>query len=246
MRGDQPGMRRVGRMVLAGALLLLAAQGHAFPKAGNDIRDRSSLQRGAANFMKYCSSCHSARFVRYGVMARDLGISDADLKANLMLTSTNPADFIVTPMTPEEGEQSFGVAPPDLSLMARARGTDYLAAFLRSFYADPTRPSGFNNTVMPGTAMPNVFMEVQGVQHAKLAKSAGSSSGAKRLVLESHGTMSPKEFEGFVRDTVNFMQYMGEPVELQRRELGMKVMAFLAVLAVLTYLLKREYWRNLN
>ena len=173
MRIDSRAPALVGALLAAVPLMVFAAEGASYPPAGNDIRDRASLQRGAHNFMDYCSGCHSAQFVRYATMAQDLGFSDAELKDHLMFTSTNPGDTIISAMSPAAGEQAFGTAPPDLSLIARARGTRYLSAFLHSYYADPARPSGVNNTVLPGTAMPHVLASLQGVQQAVVTSHAG-------------------------------------------------------------------------
>jgi len=250
MRTDSRLPPLVGALFAAVPLLVFAAEGASYPPPGNDIRDRASLQRGAHNFMNYCSGCHSAQFVRYTTMAQDLGIPDAELRANLMFTSTNPGDTIISAMSPEAGEQAFGAAPPDLSLIARARGTRYLSAFLHGYYADPTRPSGVNNTVLPGTAMPHVLAPLQGVQQAVPVKHAGPAGAETTeqvaLELPQPGSMSPQQYDVFVRDTVNFLQYIGEPVEAHRRDLGIWVLSFLAVFTGLAYLLKREYWKAIR
>jgi ubiquinol-cytochrome c reductase cytochrome c1 subunit len=247
MRTDSRVPALIGALLTAVALTGTTAAGAAYPAVGNDIGDRASLQRGAHNFMNYCSGCHSAQFVRYATMAQDLGISNAELTGELMLTSTNPGDTIISAMSPAAGEQAFGVVPPDLSLIARARGTRYLYAFLRSYYADPTRATGVNNTVLPGTAMPHVLASLQGVQQAVFTRRTGPAGAEvmdlEKLELPQPGSMSPQQYDAFVRDTVNFLQYIGEPVEAQRRKLGIWVLGFLAVFTVLAYLLKREYWK---
>lgn len=226
------------------------SEGMDLPHAGNDIRDTASLQRGAQNFMDYCSGCHSAQFVRYNRVAADLHIPLDKLKASLMYTSERPFDTIKSAMPGDDARKWFGNAPPDLSLMARARGTDYLYAFLRGFYADPSRPRGVNNLVLPGVAMPHVLADLQGVQKA-VYKTAGSGGAAEapqieKLEIEAPGKMTPEQFDAFVRDTVNFLEYIGEPVQVQRRDLGVWVIGFLLVFATFAYLLKREYFRDIH
>jgi ubiquinol-cytochrome c reductase cytochrome c1 subunit len=226
------------------------SEGGNLPHAGNDIRDTASLQRGARNFMNYCSGCHSAQFVRYNRVAADLGIPEAQLKANLMFTSERPYDTIRSSLAVDDARKWFGNPPPDLSLMARARGTDYLYAFLRGFYADPTRPRGVNNVMLPGVAMPHVLADLQGVQKAVFKPAPADEPGAKpeidRLELDSPGKLSPEAYDAFVRDTVNFLEYIGEPVAVHRRDLGVWVTLFLLVFVAFSFMLKREYFRDIH
>jgi len=149
---------------LAPAAAFAAGGGAQLERAGNDVGNRASLQRGAANFVNYCLGCHSAKYVRYNRVATDLGISEEQLVENLMFTGERPHDTMRIGINPTDAMRWFGVVPPDLSLIARARGTDYLYTFLRSFYADPSRPTGVNNIVLPGTSMPHVLWSLQGVQ----------------------------------------------------------------------------------
>ena len=237
--------------LLALPLTALASEGEGpLPHAGNDIRDRASLQRGARDFMNYCSGCHSAKFVRYNRMAADLAIDPAVLKANLMVTSDKVADTINSALAPDDGRKWFGNAPPDLSLIARSRGTDYVYAYLRSFYADPSRPTGVDNTVLPGTAMPHVLADLQGVQTAVFVTATGEGDlrapAFEKFELVVPGALTPQQYDDFVRDIVNFLQYIGEPVEVQRRDLGAWVMLFLLVFTAFAYLLYKEYWRDVH
>lgn len=222
----------------------------ALDAAGNDIHNLASLQRGARNFMNYCSGCHSAQYMRYNRMAEDLGIPEDVLKANLMFTGERPFDTIKSAMSPEEGRRWFGNAPPDLSLIARSRGSDYLYTFLRSFYVDPTKATGTNNLVLPGTAMPHVLASLQGLQKlAPAGEHAGGEGGhgaASKFELVSPGTMKPAEYDEFVRDTVNFLEYVAEPVQAKRQQLGVWVMLFLLVFMAFSYLLYREYWKDVK
>ena len=228
-------------------LAAAAAEGLTLPPAGNDVRNRASLQRGARNVMNYCSGCHSAVYVRYNRVATDLGISDAELKANLMFTSDKSSDTIRSSMAPADAAKWLGNAPPDLSLIARARGTDYLYAYLRGFYADPSRPNGVNNIVLPGTAMPHVLADLQGLQTAVFnAASHDAPPEFEKFELPAPGSLAPEQYDEFVRDTVNFLQYIGEPVEVKRRDLGVWVMLFLLVFTAFAYLLNKEYWRDVH
>jgi ubiquinol-cytochrome c reductase cytochrome c1 subunit len=238
--------------LLALPLATLASEGSgALPHAGNDIGNRASLQRGARNFMNYCSGCHSARYVRYNRIAADLGITDAELAANLMFTAQRPFETINSALSAEDGRKWFGNAPPDLSLIARSRGTDYVYAYLTSFYADPSRPTGVNNAVLPGTAMPHVLADLQGVQKAVYRTRAAAEGGTataeiETLKLEVPGTLAADKYDDFVRDTVNFLEYIGEPVQTKRRDLGVWVTLFLLVFTGFAYLLKREYFRDIH
>ncbi len=241
-------------VLLAVLALPLAAQGAAgemeFDKAGNDVSNQASLQRGAANFMNYCSGCHTAKFVRYNRMAADLGITEEQLKSSLMFTTDSPHDTIRNGMSPDDAKKWFGTLPPDLSLIARARTPDYLYTFLRSFYVDPAKANGTNNLALPGTAMPHVLWELQGLQEAvwegEVDKAGNAQKHFKEFKLASPGKLKPEEYDAFVRDTVNFLEYIGEPVQMQRRALGWKVIAFLAFFTLLSYALKKEYWKDVK
>jgi ubiquinol-cytochrome c reductase cytochrome c1 subunit len=250
MRTDKLAPALAAVALLALPFASFAEEGAGYPAAGNDIRNRASLQRGARNFMNYCSGCHSAKFVRYNRIAKDLGIPDAELKANLMFTAEKAFETIKIAMVPDDAKKWFGAVPPDLSLMARARGSDYIYAFLRSFYADAAKPTGVNNTVLPGTAMPHVLADLQGVQKAVFKVEPGENGAQKsefdKFELVQPGTLSPEKYDDFVRDTVNFLQYIGEPIEVERRDLGVWVILFLLVFTAFSYLLYKEYWRDVH
>jgi ubiquinol-cytochrome c reductase cytochrome c1 subunit len=215
-----------------------------------DASSKPALQRGARNFVNYCLGCHSAKYVRYNRMAADLGISEQQLIDNLMFTGERPHDTMRIGIDPEQAKTWFGVVPPDLSLIARARGTDYLYTFLRSFYADPSRPTGVNNIVLPGTAMPHVLWGLQGVQEAVWEGHTDAQGNVqkhfKEFKLATPGSMTPEEFDGFVRDTVTFLEYIGEPARLQRESLGFPVIAFLIFFTLLALALKKEYWKDVK
>ena len=227
-----------------------AGAAEAIQHANNDVGNVASLQRGARNFVNYCLGCHSAKYVRYNRMGVDLGISEQQLVDNLMFTGERPFDTMRNGMNPDDAKQWFGVAPPDLSLIARSRGTDYVYTFLRSFYVDPSRPTGVNNLMLPGTAMPHVLWELQGEQEVvwegKMDAQGNASKHFKEFKSIKPGKMTPEEFDGFVRDTVNFLAYIAEPVQLKRQSLGYSVIAFLLFFTLLAYLLKKEYWKDVK
>jgi ubiquinol-cytochrome c reductase cytochrome c1 subunit len=227
----------------------LAEEGHAM-RANNDVSNKASLQRGARNFMNYCSGCHSLKYVRWNRLGVDLDLSDAQLRDNLIFTGVKVTDNININMDPADGKAWFGKTPPDLSLIARSRGADYIYTLFHSYYLDSSRPTGVNNTVLPAIAMPNVLWELQGLQKAvyegKTTESGGVDKEFKGLELETKGKLSPEEYDQFVRDLVNFLDYVGEPSQVERRGLGIRVTGFLLVLFLLAYALKKEYWKDVK
>ncbi len=224
----------------------LAASGHGPELLDADVNlsNKTSLQRGARLFVNYCLSCHSARFMRYGRMADDLGIDPKIVEQSLMFASDKIGDTMTIAMRPADAEGWFGVAPPDLSVIARARGADWLYSFLNGFYLDPNRPTGVNNLYFSETAMPHVLGELQGYQVKQVA--AGEGHKSVHLSLEQSGRMSPSEYQQATRDLVAFLAYLGEPAKLVRYRIGFWVIAFLLVLFVAVYLQKREYWKDVH
>jgi ubiquinol-cytochrome c reductase cytochrome c1 subunit len=215
--------------------------------AGNNVDNTASLQRGAKYYVNYCLGCHSAQYVRYNRLAEDLQLSEDQLLENLMFTGEQPFDTMSIAMDPDDAARWFGTPPPDLSLIARSRGTDYLFTFLRSFYVDPASPTGVDNLVLPGTAMPHVLWELQGIQEAHvMADPEHAGEEHTELELVRPGSMSVEEFDGVVRDIVNFLDYIGEPMQLERQSLGIRVIAFLLLLLVVSYMLKKEIWKDVE
>lgn len=188
--------------------------------AENNLRDQDSLQRGAVLYSNYCMACHSAKYIRYNRIARDLGWTDEEIIAKMTYGQNKPVDLVMTRMDNDDvGMEVLGIVPPDLSLMSRLKGTDYIYTFLTSYYQN--EEGKWNNKVLEGTSMPHVLEGIQ--RHS-----------------------SPEDFEQAARDISNFLEYVGEPAKLQRLDLGWKVIAFLLVLLLLTYLLKKEYWRDIK
>ena len=219
-------------------------------KANIDPANKESLQRGAKTFVNYCMGCHSAKYQRYNRLGRDLGISEEGIIHNLMFTGEKTGDLMDIAMTKDMGKRWFGAPPPDLTLVARVRGTDWLYTYLRTFYLDDSRPFGVNNQVFSNVGMPNVLWELQGWQkpvYTTVVDDEGHEHKVlEGLELEEAGSQTPAEFDRTVRDLVNFLAYMGEPIKLERQSLGVKVMLFLLVLFIFAYLLKKEYWKDIH
>lgn len=240
------------RILLAGVLALgstvALASGHAPPfHFDADIDNPASLQRGARNYMAYCAGCHSLKHLRYNRMGKDLGIPEEMLKANLMFTTDKVGDPILSSMSPVDAEKWFGRAPPDLSLTARARGESWIYSYLLTFYADTSRPTGVNNLMLPGLSMPHVLGALQGTQALHEAEGESHSGHAKpQFDLVKKGSMTPEQYKEFVGDLTNFLAYAAEPGRSARISLGFKVMLYLFVLLVLTYLLKKEFWKDIH
>jgi len=223
--------------------------------AGNEVGNLSSLQRGARNYMNYCVGCHSLKYLRYSRMAEDLRIPADLLQKNLMPIEAKPADYIVTSLTDADAEAWFGKVPPDLSLMARARhgGADYIYRFLKTFYVDTTRATRTSNLVLEGTAMPAVLSDLGGVQEAVYRNVEKVVDGKTVTAKEfSHfetttpGRLTPVQYDEFVRDTVNFLDYASEPTQVERRSIGVWVVLFLLMLTWMAWLLKNEYWKDVH
>jgi len=222
-----------------------AGTGAVLQPANNDLSNVASLQRGARNFVNYCMGCHSAKYVRYNRLGADLGISDDQMINNLMFAAEKTTETMTVAMPADDAARWFGQAPPDLSLVARSLGTDHIYTFLRTFYVEEGRPTGVNNLVLANASMPNVLWSLQGEQRLVVEKDAEGHKSS-RLELVSPGSLSPEEFDHFVRDIVNFLDYVGEPMQLERQRLGGWVIAFLLVFGVFAYLLKEEIWTDIK
>ena len=221
--------------------------------AGNEVSNTDSLQRGARNFMNYCASCHSMKYLRYSRMAKDLKIPLELLKANLLPAGATPADYMEASLAPADAVAWFGKEPPDLSLIARSRDPDKVYKFLKTFYLDPTRPTRANNLVLNNPAMPPVLSDLEGVKAAVFKNFEVNVNGRivvnKRFdhfVTVTPGSMTAAQFDGFVRDTVNFLDYAGEPAQVERRSIGVWVVLFLLAFTWMAWMLKKEYWKDVH
>ncbi len=214
-----------------------------------DVSDNESLQRGARLFVNYCLSCHSAKYQRYNRMAKDLGLTDDEVKENLMFGTDKIGDTMEIAMAAERAEEWFGTAPPDLSLIARSRGDDWIYTYLRSFYVDESRPFGVNNVVFPDVGMPHVLWGLQGMRKAVYKEVDGQKVVEKLVPVDGpagKGSLSPESFDSSMRDLTAFLSYVAEPYQLERQRIGVWVLLFLAVFFVLAYLLKKEYWKDIH
>ena len=248
------------KLILTLGALLIALVGSPAMAAGGkqvdldyvemNLRDKVSLQNGAGLFVNYCMSCHSAKYMRYNRMAKDLEIPEDVVKANMIFTGGKIGDPMTTTMSREDGETWFGVAPPDLSLIGKLRDPEWLYTYLRTFYRDESTVSGWNNKVFPNVAMPHVMFDLQGIQEPIWITEVNERGEEEQKIdgfnLVTEGSMTPEEFDGAMRDLTNFLYYMGEPARMVRIEYGVWVMLFLLVFGCLAYLLKKEYWRDVH
>jgi ubiquinol-cytochrome c reductase cytochrome c1 subunit len=237
-------------MALPGLTVASGGEGFHLEKAPIDLHNKASLQKGAKLFVNYCMGCHSLEHQRYNRMARDIGLTDDQVKDNLIFTGAKVGDTMKNAMPKAEAKQWFGVVPPDLTLIARSRGVDYLYTYLLTFYQDATRPFGVNNAAFPNAGMPHVLWELQGMQkpvYAVHKDAAGHETKVlKEFELVQPGSMSPPEFRQAMVDLVNFLAYVGEPIQLERQRIGIWVLLFLGLLCVVFYLLKKEYWKDVH
>ena len=219
-------------------------------KADVDVTDKASLQRGARIFMNYCMGCHSAAYMRYNRMGEDLGIEDSILQSNLMFATEKSGDTMTIAMQKGDAEKFFGTAAPDLSVIARSRGADWLLTYFMTFYRDDSRPFGVNNLAFKDVAMPHVLWELQGIQKPvfkTIEKEGGTQQEViDHLELEAEDLKKSKAYKKTVNDLVNFLVYVGEPAQIQRKSVGVVVILYLLVLLVIVYMLKREYWKDIH
>jgi len=221
----------------------------------NEVSNLPSLQRGARNFMAYCSGCHSLKFERYSRLCEDLKITGEQCDALLVRPGDKRTDYIKSSMPEKDAVEWFGKAPPDLSLVARSRGPNWIFNFLTTFHADTSsQKTGVNNLQLPGTAMPHVLASLQGVQNAVWVNEENRGEDGKPVVTRVFktfepgvvGSLTPQQYDEFVRDTVNFLDYVSEPIRAKRESLGLWVVLFLIVFTWLTWLLKKEYWKDVH
>jgi len=253
--------RTLAWMLLAAPLVAAASESVKLDRLPADVnpQDRVSLQRGAQIYVNYCLGCHSLAYMRYNRL-QDLGLTEQQIKDNLIFTGVKVGELMKIAMDPKESREWFGTPPPDLTVIARSRssgdgsGADWLYTYLRGFYRDPSRPSGWNNTVFQNVAMPHALSQLQGQQALvtevqpilRGSKGEAEEHKTQKLVLAKPGSMKPGEYDRLVGDLVNFLVYVGEPSRHSRVELGIYVLIFLGVLLVLAYLLKQEFWKDVH
>lgn len=240
-------------LVLACLLLVpftgnASEEGYRLDRSPNDVRDLVSVQAGARTFANYCQGCHSAQYMRYNRLEQ-IGLTEPQIRDNLMFFAEKVGETMKTPMAPKEAKAWFGVAPPDLSLVARSRGADWLYTYLRTFYRDPKTATGWNNAVFPNVAMPHALWSLQGQRalEALTEKGPGEEERVEyRWKQVSEGAMSPVEYDALVRDLVNFLVYVSEPAATSRKAIGIVVLFALGVLFIFAYLLKQEFWKDVK
>ena len=244
-------LRKMRAVFLLSLLFPLAAatasESFQLDSAPIDTRDVVSIQRGAKVFVNYCLNCHSAGAMRYNRLA-DLGLTATQIRDNLMFASDKLGATMSVAMRAEDAKEWFGVAPPDLSVIARSRGPDWLYTYLRSFYRDDSATTGWNNVVFPNVAMPNVLWELQGQQILKVevSRNGHETEHVKKLTIAAPGTLGEREFDALTADLVNYLVFMGEPARQSRMQIGYAVLIFLGVLFVPVYLLKKDYWKEVH
>ena len=234
----------------AGLLLstvALANETAGLQQAGTDLDDKASLQRGAQLFMNNCSGCHSLKYLRYARIGEDLDLTEDEVQQNLNLNGGKIGDHVISPMTEQMGKAAFGKAPPDLSVIARVRGSDWIYTYLKSFYLDESRPVGWNNKLFANASMPNPLWELQGLQQPVYGKkTATGEMPVEGFTISQPGTQTPEQFDQTVRDITAFLEYAGEPAAIKRQGIGVWAVLFLAFFTFIAYLLKKEYWRDVH
>ena len=242
-------------LLLTGASVWAAEEAGAGYEFTADLSDQAALQRGARTFVNYCLSCHSAAYMRFNRMGKDLGIPDVVLLENFMFGTDKVGNTMTISLLKDDAVRYFGVAPPDLSVTARARGAEWLYNYLMSFYLDPAKPTGVNNLTFKDVAMPHVLWELQGFQKAVYVEETGVDGLPVKKIDHLELIAPPKSkpaayqnetYEQTVSDLVNFMVYMGEPIKLQRYSFGVWVIFYLVFFLIITYFLKKEYWKDVH
>ena len=230
-------------------LAMAAGGGVKLDHAPIDLADKESLKRGAESFVSYCMGCHSAEYMRYNRIGADLGMTDIEVADKLVFTrdssggETKVGALMEISMSKEFAQSAYGTKVPGLTVIARARGADWLYTYLRTFYLDDSRPTGMNNRVFADVGMPHVLWELQGFQKANFDAETHEFQG---MEIVKPGKMNVAEYDAFVADLVNFMVYMGEPMQLERKSMGMYVILFLFLFSILAYMLKKEYWKDIH
>jgi ubiquinol-cytochrome c reductase cytochrome c1 subunit len=264
-----PSLRKLPALALAAAALVAGAAGAARAmaaesgpsdanwqswKANANVTDLASLQRGARDFTGYCLGCHSLQYERWSRLGHDLQIPKALLAKDLIPPGEKPTGYIISPMIAADAEKWFGKAPPDLSLIARSRGTDYLYQYLKTFYIDSSRATGANNLAFPQTAMPDVVSPLEGLKMPVYQTVERPGPDGKMLAEQvfehfqqvAPGRMTPQQYDQFVHDVVNFLDYVGDPERALRHTMGVWVILFLLTFSWLAWLLKREFWKDVK
>lgn len=233
------------------ALAFAAGGGVPLQRANTDLTDLNSLHNGAKLFVNYCQGCHSAKYMRYNRIGQDLGISDDLLRETLMFNTDKVGDTMQTALDPQAAKAWFGVTPPDLSVITRARGVDWVYTYLLSFYEDESKPTGTNNLVFKDVGMPHVLWEMQGRQKAVVEMHKGADGHDHEVIVgvepaDDDAKAKAPEYKRNMRDLVAFLEYVGEPAKVQRLALGPYVLGFLFFFLIVAFILKKDYWRDIH
>ena len=227
-----------------------AASGGDLEQAQTDMGNIAAIQRGARLFVNYCQGCHSAQYMRYSRLAEDLGLTEAQVENNLIFSDAKIGTTMQPARDADDQIAWFGAAAPDLSLISRSRGADWLYTYLKSFYVDPSRPLGWNNKLFPNVSMPHVLWEMQGIQTPVFETHTDERGDAVEVLVglhqETDGTQTEAQYAQTILDLVTFLEYMGEPAKLKRETIGVWVILYLALFTFLAYLLKAEFWRDVK
>jgi ubiquinol-cytochrome c reductase cytochrome c1 subunit len=240
-------------LLLVPALALGAEEELKLDHAPIDLHNQESLQRGAHTFVNYCLNCHSANYMRYNRL-QDLGLSEQQIRDNLVFPDVKVGELMKIAMDPKDSKEWFGAPPPDLTVIARSRsshagpGSDWLYTYLRTFYRDSSRPTGWNNVVYPNVGMPHALWQLQGEQVLKEARvpAEGYMKTVHELALDKPGKLKPVEYDRLVADLVNYMTYMSEPARETRVTVGLYALLVISILIALSYALKKAYWKDVH
>lgn len=245
----------IALFALLPGMVMASGGGAHLDHAPVNVSDTESLKRGAKTFANYCLSCHGADYMRYNRIGTDLGMTEEEVQELISTRDakgerTKSGELMKVAMNNDYSKTAFGTKIPGLTVIARSRGADWLYTYLRTFYIDESRPTGMNNMAFKDVGMPHVLWEMQGLQKANF-KTETDADGNEQKVFEGFelvqpGTMKPEEYDAYVGDLVNFLVYMGEPMQTQRKSIGIWVLLFLAVFSVVAYMLKKEYWKDVH
>jgi ubiquinol-cytochrome c reductase cytochrome c1 subunit len=220
--------------------------GYRLDRAPIDSKDLLSLQAGARTFVNYCLNCHGAQYMRYNRLT-DLGLSESQIRDNLIFTGAKVGETMKVALTASDGKAMFGAAPPDLTVIGRARSADWLYTYLRTFHRDANSPTGWNNAVFPQVAMPHALWTLQGERALEVVSHAEHHAPPEyKWTQVSPGAMDTVQYDTMVRDLVNYLVYMGEPAANSRKRIGIVVLFFLGILLICAYALKKEYWKDVK
>ena len=245
----------MNKRIFAGAALLALLSGQVLAQEGAatlyeahvNLHDIASVQRGARVFFNYCAGCHSLEYMRYARISQDLGLSEKQALDNFDFNGAKFGDHAISSMPAADAAKWFGKASPDLSLEVRAKGENWVYSYLKSFYLDPSRPVGWNNTVFPNASMPDPLWSLQGVQTAVYAAAKpGEDAQVEKLEINQPGLETPEQFDRTARDVTAFLTYVAEPNTYARERLGLWVLMYLVAFSLLAVFLKREYWKDIH